>query len=101
MKLKDFNFNNQETHIHFYVPKELVGDFAEYEYSRLRSFVQNGNKCYYYVDITVNNDNPKVLSDKTFPELFDAMQDYKIIKVDDNGIWVDFIYLGTSDSLDK
>lgn len=46
-----------------------------YEYSRLRSFVQNGNKCYYYVDITVNNDNPKVLSDKTFPELFDAMQD--------------------------
>lgn len=75
MKLKDFNFNNQETHIHFYVPKELVGDFAEYEYSRLRSFFQNGNKCYYYVDITVNNDNPKVLSDKTSPELFDAMQD--------------------------
>lgn len=97
MKLKDFNFNNQETHIHFYVPKELVGDFAEYEYSRLRSFVQNGNKCYYYVDITVNNDNPKVLSDKTFPELFDAMQDYEIVKVDDNGVWVDFIYLGTEE----
>ena len=47
MKLKDFNFNNQETHIHFYVPKELVGDFAEYEYSRFRSFVQRNNKCYY------------------------------------------------------
>ena len=75
MKLKDFNFNNQETHIHFYVPKELVGDFAEYEYSRFRSFVQNGNKCYYYADITVNNNNPKALSDKTFPELFEAMQD--------------------------
>ena len=43
MKLKDFNFNNQEAHIHFYVPKELVGDFAEYEYSRLRSFFQNNN----------------------------------------------------------
>ena len=23
MKLKDFNFNNQETHIHFYVPVVL------------------------------------------------------------------------------
>jgi len=31
MKLKDFNLNHQETHIYFYVPKELVGDFAEYE----------------------------------------------------------------------
>ena len=40
MKLKDFNFHNQETHIYFYVPKELVGDFAEYEYTRLRSVFQ-------------------------------------------------------------
>ena len=31
MKLKDFNFNHQETHIYFYVPKELIGDFAKYE----------------------------------------------------------------------
>lgn len=37
MKLKDFNFHNQETHIYFHVPKELVDDFAEYEYTRLRS----------------------------------------------------------------
>lgn len=95
MKLKDFNFNNQETHIHFYVPKDLVGDFAEYEYSRFRSFVKKDNKCYYYVDITVNNDNPKVLSDKTFPELFEAMQNYEIVKADDNVLWSDFIYLGT------
>ena len=94
MKLKDFNFNNQEAHIHFYVPKELVGDFAEYEYSRFRSFVQRNNNIYYYVDITVNSDNPKVLSDKTFPELFEAMQDYEIVKVDHYGLWSDFIYLG-------
>lgn len=97
MKLKDFNFNNQETHIHFYVPKELVGDFAEYEYSRFRSFVQRNNNIYYYVDITVNNDNPKVLSDKTFPELFEAMQDYEIVNVDHYGLWSDFIYLGTKE----
>lgn len=97
MKLKDFNFNNQETHIHFYVPKELVDNFAEYEYSRFRSFVQRNNNIYYYVTITVNNDNPKVLSDKTFPELFEAMQDYEIIKVDHYGLWSDFIYLGTEE----
>lgn len=97
MKLKDYQFTDNETNIYFYVPKELVADFAKYDYSRLRSFVQKGNQCYYYVDICVNTTNPKALSDKTFPELFDAMQDYDIIKIDHNGIWVDFIYLGTED----
>ena len=99
MKLKDFDFNHQETHIYFYVPKELIGDFAKYEYTRLRSVVQKGNKSYYYVDITVYNDNPNVLSDKTFPELFEAMQNYEIVKVDHNGLWSDFIYLGTTDDV--
>lgn len=99
MKLKDFDFNHQETHIYFYVPKELIGDFAKYEYTRLRSVVQKGNKSYYYVDITVYNDNPNVLSDKTFPELFEAMQNYEIVKVDHNGLWSDFIYLGKTDNV--
>lgn len=99
MKLKDFDFNHQETHIYFYVPKELIGDFAKYEYTRLRSVVQKGNKSYYYVDITVYNDNPNVLSDKTFPELFEAMQNYEIVKEDHNGLWSDFIYLGTMDNV--
>ena len=40
----------------------------------------------------------KVLSDKTFPELFEAMQDYEIIKVDHYGLWSDFIYLGTEEA---
>jgi len=74
-------------------------DFAEYEYTKLRSVFQKGNKCYYYVDLTVYNDNPNVLSDKTFPELFEAMQNYEIIKVDHNGLWSDFIYLGTMDNV--
>lgn len=98
MKLKDFDFH-QETHIYFHVPKELIGDFAKYEYTRLRSVVQKGNKSYYYVDITVYNDNPNVLSDKTFPELFEAMQNYEVIKVDHDGLWSDFIYLGKTDNV--
>lgn len=97
MKLKDFDFNHQETHIYFYVPRNLIGDFAQYDYTRLRSVVQKGNECYYYVDITVYNDDPNVLSDKTFPELFEAMQNYEIVKVDHNDLWSDFIYLGVTD----
>lgn len=97
MKLKDFDFHNQETHIYFYVPQKLIGDFAKYEYTRLCSVFQKGNKSYYYVDIAVYNDNPNVLSDKTFPELFEAMQNYEIVKVDHYGLWSDFIYLGTTD----
>lgn len=99
MKLKDFDFNHQETHIYFYVPKNLIGDFAQYEYTKLRSVFQKGNKSYYYVDITVYNDNPNVLSDKTFPELYEAMQNYEIVNVDHNGLWSDFIYLGTMDNV--
>ena len=99
MKLKDFDFNHQETHIYFYVPKELIGDFAQYDYTKLRSVFQKGNESYYYVDITVYNDNPNVLSDKTFPELFEAMQNYEIIKVDHDGLWSDFIYLGKTDNV--
>lgn len=99
MKLKDFDFNHQETHIYFYVPRNLIGDFAQYDYTKLRSVFQKGNESYYYVDITVYNDNPNVLSDKTFPELFEAMQNYEIIKVDHDGLWSDFIYLGKTDNV--
>lgn len=99
MKLKDFDFNHQETHIYFYVPRNLISDFVEYEYTKLRSVFQKGNKCYYYVDLTVYNDNPNVLSDKTFPELFEAMQNYEIVKVDHDGLWSDFIYLGMTDNV--
>ena len=60
---------------------------------------KKGNKSYYYVDITVYNDNPNVLSDKTFPELFEAMQNYEVIKVDHDGLWSDFIYLGKTDNV--
>lgn len=45
------------------------------------------------------NDNPNVLSDKTFPELFEAMQNYEIVKVDHDGLWSDFIYLGMTDNV--
>ena len=62
-------------------------------------FFKKGNENYYYVDITVYNDNPNVLSDKTFPELFEAMQNYEIVKVDHDGLWSDFIYLGMTDNV--
>ena len=35
---------------------------------------------------------------RLFPELFEAMQDYEIIKVDHYGLWSDFIYLGTEEA---
>lgn len=68
---------------------------------RLKSYRINlvANENYYYVDITVYNDNPNVLSDKTFPELFEAMQNYEIVKVDHDGLWSDFIYLGMTDNV--
>lgn len=44
MKLKDFNFHNQETHIYFYVPKGLVSDLPNMSIQNCAQFFKKEMK---------------------------------------------------------